>query len=271
MPDPNPEPPIPTPTPHAQSPTPNPQPLIPMRIFALGDLHLAGGTGKTMDRFGDHWINHDQKIFDSWKQKINPDDLVIIAGDTTWAMRLDQALPDLQRIGEMPGLKILIKGNHDYWWHTLTKLRRALPESIQPLQAGFAIIDRVAVAGTRGWLCPNDSYFRDQDRTVYEREIGRLRSALTQVDERRSEFDSLIVALHYPPTSQNHESTGFTELIDEYQVDTCVYGHLHGDDIRTALTGFHRGVRYYLVSADAAGFEPVEIVVPNKRSDNSED
>jgi len=243
------------------TPIPNPQSPTPMKIFAIGDLHLAGGTGKTMDRFGDQWINHDQKIFESWKQKVATDDLVIVAGDTTWAMRLDQALPDLQRIGDMPGLKILIKGNHDYWWETLSKLRRSLPESIRPLQAQFAVFNRVAVAGTRGWICPNDSHFSDDDGKIYEREIARLRRALSLADGQRSEFDSLIVALHYPPTSQDHESTGFTELIEQYGADTCVYGHLHGDDIRTALTGPHRGVMYYLVSADAAAFQPVEINV----------
>jgi len=230
-----------------------------MRIFAIGDLHLAGGTGKTMDRFGDHWINHDQKIFASWKERVDPDDLVIIAGDTTWAMRFDQALPDLTRIGDMLGLKILIKGNHDYWWQTLSKLKRALPATIRPLQAGFTVVNRIAVTGTRGWISPNDSHFGVEDGKIYEREIARLRRALAEADEQRSEFDSLIVALHYPPTSQNHESTGFTELIEQYRADICVYGHLHGDDIRTALTGLHRGVMYYLVSADAAGFQPVEI------------
>jgi len=233
-----------------------------MRVYAIGDLHLAGGTGKTMDRFGDHWLNHDQKIFESWKKKIQSNDLVIVAGDTTWAMRLDQALPDLQRIGDMPGQKILIKGNHDYWWQTLSKLRRALPESIHPVQAGFAIFERVAVVGTRGWLCPNDTHFDNEDRKIYEREIGRLSSALSQIDHRRDEFDCMIIALHYPPTSQNHESTGFTELIEQYRAAICVYGHLHGDDIKTALTGSHRGVMYYLVSADAAEFSPVEISLP---------
>lgn len=240
-----------------------------MRIFAIGDLHLAGGTGKTMDRFGDHWINHDQRIFGRWKEKVDPDDLVIIAGDTTWAMRLDQALPDLQRIGELPGIKILIKGNHDYWWQTLSKLRRALPESIRPLQAGFTIVNRIAVAGTRGWLCPNDSHFGDDDRKIYEREVARLSSALSLVDERRGEFDCLIVALHYPPTSQSHESTGFTELIEQHHANICVYGHLHGDDINTAMTGIHRGVRYCLVSADAARFEPVEIPVSSNNQGNN--
>jgi len=230
-----------------------------MRLYAIGDLHLAGGTGKTMDRFGDHWINHDQKIFESWKRSVERDDLVIIAGDTSWAMRLDDALSDLQRIGEMPGLKILIKGNHDYWWDTLSKLRKVLPDSIRPLQAGCAIINRVAVVGTRGWLCPNDSHFGDDDRKIYERELGRLRNALGQLDRTQDQFDCLIVALHYPPTAQDHEPTGFTELIEQYQADICVYGHLHGEDIKTALNGLHRGVMYYLVSADAANFSPVEI------------
>jgi uncharacterized protein len=232
-----------------------------MRVFAIGDLHLAGGTGKTMDRFGEHWRDHDRKIFEAWERNVAADDLVLIAGDTSWAMRLEDALPDLERIGQMPGLKLLVKGNHDYWWETRSKMSRVLHPSINILQASSIIVNRVAVAATRGWVCPNDSHFEEEDAKLYEREVGRLRAALGTLRGRESEFDTLIVALHYPPTNNRHQPSGFTELIDEYRADVCVYGHLHGDDIRTALTGLRENTEYQLVSADAAGFAPVQIMI----------
>src|SRR5215813_8890709 len=117
-----------------------------MKIYAIGDMHLAGGTGKTMDRFGEHWRDHDRKIFDAWERLVSPEDLVLVCGDTTWAMRLEQASEDLARIGRMPGRKILIKGNHDYWWVTQTKLSRTLDASITPLNGTSVIVDRIAIA-----------------------------------------------------------------------------------------------------------------------------
>jgi predicted phosphohydrolase len=228
-----------------------------MRVFAIGDMHLAGGTGKTMERFGEPWRDHDRKIFEAWERLVAPDDVVIIAGDTSWAMRLESALADLERIGNMKGRKILIKGNHDYWWETKSKLRRALHPSIEVVQASSIVIGGIAIAGTRGWICPNDADFKEHDRKIYEREVLRLRLALESL--RSAKYDRLIVALHYPPTNDRHEPSGFTELIDQYGADACVYGHLHGESIRTALTGLRGNTHYYLVSADAANFSPVEI------------
>lgn len=230
-----------------------------MRVFAIGDLHLPGGTAKTMDRFGEHWRGHDRKIFDAWQHTVRSDDLVLVVGDTSWATHLDAALPDLQRIGQMPGLKLLVKGNHDYWWETRSKMVRVLHPSINIIHASSIIVNRIAVAGTRGWICPEDSTFREEDAKIYEREVGRLRMALKSLHGREGDFDALIVALHYPPISGRHQSSGFTEIIDEYGAAACVYGHLHGDDIRSALTGIRKRTRYYLVSADAAGFCPAEI------------
>lgn len=227
-----------------------------MKVFAIGDLHLAGGTGKTMDRFGDHWLNHDQKIFDAWERLVSEDDLVIVAGDTSWAMRLEDALPDLNRIGEAKGTKLLIKGNHDYWWETKSKMTRALHPSIGILNASSIIINRIAVVGTRGWTCPNDEHFDELAAKIYEREVGRLRAAFESLRGREPEFDSLIAALHYPPTNAAHEVSGFTALIDEHGADTCVYGHLHGDDISGALTGLRGKTKYHVVSADAVDFAP---------------
>ena len=230
-----------------------------MNIFAIGDLHLAGGTGKTMDRFGEHWHNHDQKIFEAWERTVSNDDLVLVVGDTSWAMRLHDALPDLERIGQMPGLKLLLKGNHDYWWETRSKMSRVVHSSIKIVQSNSIIVNRIAIAGTRGWLCPNDAHFEEEDAKIYEREIGRLRTALETLRGREGEFDALIVALHYPPMNSAHQASGFTELIDEYGANACVYGHLHGDDIKTGPTGLRGKTAYYLVSADAAQFAPAAI------------
>jgi len=235
-----------------------------MKVFAIGDLHLSGGTGKTMDRFGEQWRYHDRKIFDAWEQTVRSEDLVLIVGDTSWAMRIEEALPDLDRIGQMTGQKLLVKGNHDYWWQSNAKMARALNPSIRILNGSSMIVNRVAVAGTRGWICPNDSHFEERDARVYQREVGRLRAALTSLRGHENEFDALIVALHYPPTNAAHESSGFTDLIDEYGAGICVYGHLHGEDIPSALTGLRGRANYHVVSADAVDFAPAEI---NTRSE----
>jgi hypothetical protein len=227
-----------------------------MRVFAIGDLHLEGGSGKTMDRFGENWHNHDVKIFEAWERIVADDDLVLVVGDTSWAMRLEDALSDLERIGRMKGHKLLLKGNHDYWWQSLAKFKRVLDPSIEIVNASSTIIDRVATAGTRGWVCPNDSYFADSDQKIYQREVGRLKAALESLRGRESEYDSLIVALHYPPTNDKHETSGFTELIDEYRADVCVYGHIHGEFIQNALCGLRGHTAYRLVSADAVDFSP---------------
>jgi len=231
-----------------------------MRVFAIGDLHLEGGTGKTMDRFGDIWIGHDRKIFEAWDRIGSGDDLLILAGDTTWAAKLDAALPDLERIGQMKGRKIIIKGNHDYWWETKSKLIKALPPSIVPIQSDAVAIDGVALAGTRGWTCPGTEGFTDEDLKIYRREVGRLRLALERLAARKTDYDHLIVALHYPPTNGQQDTSDFTRLIDEFKADACVYGHLHGEWTREGLTGKRGSATYHLVSADFVNFIPVRIL-----------
>src|SRR5215470_11511460 len=231
-----------------------------MRVFAIGDLHLEGGTGKTMDRFGDIWIGHDRKIFEAWDRIGSGDDLLILAGDTTWAAKLDAALPDLERIGQMKGRKIIIKGNHDYWWETKSKLIRALPPSMMPIQSDAVVIDGVALAGTRGWTCPGTEGFTDEDLKIYQREVGRLRLALERLAARKTDYDRLIVALHYPPTNGQQGPSDFTRLIDEFKADACVYGHLHGEWTREGLTGKRGSATYHLVSADFVNFIPVRIL-----------
>jgi predicted phosphohydrolase len=236
-----------------------------MRVFAIGDLHLEGKTGKTMDRFGENWRDHDRKIFEAWERIVSEDDLLLLVGDTSWAMRLEDARRDLDRIGEMKGQKLMVKGNHDYWWTSVSKMTRELHPSIKVLQANSIIVNRVAVAGTRGWMCPGDTYFKGEDEKIYQREIGRLQSALGALKGREADYDSLIVALHYPPVNDCHDASGLTELIDESGADVCVYGHLHGEAIKTALTGQRGRTRYYLVSADAIEFAPAEIDIGETR------
>jgi len=230
-----------------------------MRIFAIGDLHLAGGTGKTMDRFGENWRNHDVKVFEAWEREVDAEDVILIVGDTSWAMRLDDARQDLERVGRMKGRKLLLKGNHDYWWESRAKLKRVLDPSIEIVNASSAIIGAVAVAGTRGWVCPNDSFFGAEDEKVYEREVGRLKTALESLRGREAEYQAIIVAMHYPPTNDKHEPSGFTDLIDEYGATVCVYGHIHGEHISNALTGLRGRTTYRLVSVDAVGFAPALI------------
>jgi predicted phosphohydrolase len=159
----------------------------------------------------------------------------------------------------MPGLKLLVKGNHDYWWESKSKMSRVLHPSIKVLQASSIVVNGIAVVGTRGWLCPNEARYEDQDARLYERELGRLRTAFESLRGREKEFNRLIVALHYPPTNSSHQPSGFTELIDEHGADICVYGHLHGEDISNALTGLRGRTSYFLVSADAANFAPAEL------------
>ncbi|HVG20331.1 MAG TPA: metallophosphoesterase [Blastocatellia bacterium] len=236
-----------------------------MRVFAIGDMHLEGGTGKTMDRFGDNWRNHDVKIFESWERLGRDDDLLLVVGDTSWAMRIEDALPDLERVGQMKGRKLLLKGNHDYWWQSPSKMSRALHPSIRVLNASSVVEGRTAIAGTRGWVCPDDSFFEEHDAKIYEREVGRLRAALQSLRGREGEFDSLVVALHYPPMNDKHEPSGFTELIDEYGADFCVFGHVHGEHIKSAFTGARGRTIYSLVSADAVDFTPAEIKTGERR------
>jgi predicted phosphohydrolase len=236
-----------------------------MRVFAIGDLHLEGGTGKTMERFGENWRNHDGKIFAAWDRIGRDDDLLLVVGDSSWAMRIEEAQADLDRIANMRGTKLLFKGNHDYWWQSSAKMSRILHPSIKIIQGNSIIINRVAVAGTRGWNCPGDSWFKPEDEKIYEREVLRLKAALDSLKGRESDFDSLIVALHYPPTNSKHEPSGFTELIDTHKANACVYGHLHGESINSALTGWRGNTYHYLVSADGVDFTPAKIDLSRRK------
>lgn len=225
-----------------------------MKVFAIGDLHLAGSMDKTMDMFGEQWEGHWDKIRSDWEQKVSATDLVLLPGDISWAMRLKEARQDLLEIDALPGVKVMLRGNHDYWWTSVTKLRAKLPPGILPLQNQAHRIGPYIVCGTRGWTCPSNGDFPAEDKKIYEREVGRLELSLKAARALNGTDSSLIGMLHFPPFNERRQESGFMRLFQEYGVKKVVYGHLHGKSLQSAFEGELNGVEYILVSSDHLGF-----------------
>ena len=224
-------------------------------LFAIGDLHMPGGDDKPMDVFGEHWTNHVERIFADWREKVSQEDTVLIPGDVSWAMRLEDALPDLQAIGRLPGRKLFVKGNHDLWWSSLQKLRAVLPEGMEVIQHTAVDVGDAVVCGTRGWNFPtDDAPLPEEDQRVLSRELIRLELALQAAVKMAAGEKPVIVMMHYPPLFAQLRDTPFTGLIAQYPVHTVVYGHLHGQAIHAGFNGVHDHVRYQLVSSDSLGF-----------------
>ena len=227
-----------------------------MRLFAIGDLHLSGGDDKPMDVFGPQWDRHFLRIRENWRQVVREEDTVLIPGDISWAMQLRDAQADLEEIARLPGRKILCKGNHDYWWNSVSQVRAALPEGMTALQHSAADLGDAVVCGTRGWMIPTkETPLSEQDEKICRREAERLRLALEDATAQAG-GRPLIVMTHYPPLLAGETDTVFTELMERFRVHTAVYGHLHGTGIQCGFTGEHHGVRYHLVSCDSIGFSP---------------
>ena len=232
-----------------------------MRLFAIGDLHMPGGDEKPMDVFGDHWEDHFAKIAQDWQQRVTEEDVVLIPGDTSWAMQLASAVPDLQAIDALPGRKILIKGNHDYWWGGIGQVRRALPEGMQAIQHDVVDLGDAVICGTRGWAYPTEETpLSQEDERIFNREMIRLELALQSAVKIAGERP-IVVMLHYPPLYNLDKDTPFTRLLEKYPVHTVVYGHLHGAGIRAGFTGEWQGIRYLLTSCDSLGFVLAEVPI----------
>lgn len=230
-----------------------------MRLFAIGDLHLPGGQEKPMDVFGDHWEGHFDRIAQDWRGRVTEDDVVLIPGDTSWAMQLADAIPDLNAIGELPGRKLLIKGNHDYWWGGIGQVRKALPVGMQAIQHDVVDLGEAVVCGTRGWAYPmQETPLSPEDERIFNREMIRLELALNAAVKQAGERP-IVAMLHYPPLYQQDRDTPFTRLLEKYPVHTVVYGHLHGAGIRAGFTGEHNSIRYLLTSCDSLGFTLQEV------------
>ena len=227
-----------------------------MRLFAIGDLHLSGGDDKPMDVFGPQWDRHFLRIQENWQKLVGDDDTVLIPGDISWAMQLEDARADLEEIGSLPGRKVICKGNHDYWWNSISRVRGILPASMKARQHSAIDLGDAVVCGTRGWMFPTEEApLGEQDEKIFRREAERLRLALEEAAGIAG-GRPVIAMTHYPPLLEGEKDTLFTELLEKYRVHTAVYGHLHGAGIRIGFTGEHRGIQYHLVSCDSIGFAP---------------
>jgi uncharacterized protein len=230
-----------------------------MSIYALSDLHLAFGIDKPMDIFGGNWENYMEKTEENWCKTVKDNDYVIIPGDISWATYIEQAVRDFAFIDSLPGRKIISKGNHDYWWSTMNKLEKFINvnnfNSIYFLHNNSYMAENVAICGTKGWLCPNGENFTKEDEKIFQRELIRLELSLKSI--KKNKVEKIITAIHYPPFNLPQKITGFIEIMVKYDVDICIYGHLHGEKQKNAVTGKHWGMEFKLVSADFLNFTPV--------------
>lgn len=254
-----------------------------MNVFALSDPHLSFGTpNKLMDRFGPQWVGHAAKIEKAWRERVGANDLVLVPGDVSWAMTLEQARPDLQFLGRLPGTKVLTKGNHDYWWSTISKVRAALPAGMHALQGDAVRVDDVVIAGTRLWDLPGVRFgevidwqggadarisaersLADESESlrIFERELGRLDRALAAMDALASDGALKIAATHYPPCGPRLEASRASELMERHGVRHAVFGHLHSlrRDLATSPFGAKGAITFTLASCDWIGFAPVVV------------
>ena len=270
-----------------------------MKVFAIGDLHLSGNPPtKPMDIFGPHWDNHWSRIKEDWNARITDEDIVFLVGDMSWALRLDEAACDLQEIASMPGKKYMIRGNHDYWWASANKMRNLMGDAITFLQGhGTAQLIQteegpriIAFGGTRAYLCPGDSHFTPEtDQSIYNRELIRTEAALQEMDKAvktliesfKSEANvdttdsdknnpltididkipvTKILLLHYPPFNESNTPSGFTDLMETYNVDMCIFGHLHDQISFKRIPKEFGSTKLELVSADYLDFRLKEIM-----------
>ncbi|MDR0752339.1 MAG: metallophosphoesterase [Christensenellaceae bacterium] len=240
-----------------------------MKIFAISDLHLGIGIDKPMDVFGSQWTDHWQKISEDWNMRVSNDDLIIVAGDISWTMTFENAKTDLNAIAELKGSKIFVRGNHDYWWHGISKIRATYPPSMFFLQNNAIKIGNYIFAGTRGWPSPEvdgnfpPSYAMNAENvdntTMYKRETIRLELSLIEAQKIKTGNDRLIGIIHYPPFNSRYSDSNFTQLFEKFSVSSVIYGHLHGTKSRTNMIYSKSGIKYYLTSCDLLNFKLLEL------------
>jgi predicted phosphohydrolase len=235
------------------------------RLFAIGDLHLSFASEKPMGIFGSNWDDHHLKIEEGWRASVATGDTVFLVGDLSWGLKFEEAEADLAWIHGLPGRKVLLKGNHDLWWQSVTRLR-ALYDDMAFLQNDSVPLvgagaEGVFLCGSRGWITPQEpSFSEDEDRRIYERELIRLR--LSFEDARKRGAERIVCGLHFAPSARPDIGSGFTELIEAYGAEQVVYGHLHGREaFGKGIKGARGGTGYALVSADYIDFRPQEILL----------
>lgn len=227
-----------------------------MKVYAISDLHLSFSSDKPMEVFGAAWDNYWQKITMDWQDKVEDDDLVLIAGDISWAMTLDNALVDIREIEKLKGNKVFIKGNHDYWWSSLSRIRAALGEKTFVIQNDALKFGNFVIAGSRLWNMVNQT---SEDKTINKREAMRLEMSLDKAQNMLEDGDVLIGMCHFPPFDATLADSEYTAIFEKYSVDSVVYGHLHGKDCRAVKYLEKNGVKYYLTSCDQVDNKLVRI------------
>lgn len=228
-----------------------------MSLYAIGDLHLSLGVNKSMDVFGGRWENYVEKIRTGFSA-LGDDDLTVLCGDLTWGMTMDEALPDFRFIDALPGKKLIIKGNHDYWWTTATKARNFFEKhgirTIDVLHNSSFEYGGASLCGTRGWFY-EESKGIDHDKKIMNREVMRLEASLSA-----ARTENIFAFLHYPPKYMSYVCPEILELLNKYNVKRCCYGHIHGAGCKFAFNGMLSGTEFTLVSADHVNFRPVKLI-----------
>ena len=223
-----------------------------MALYVLGDTHLSLGASKPMDVFPG-WNGYVERLERNWRKLIKPEDTIVLAGDISWAMRLNDTRRDFAFLQELPGQKLIMKGNHDYWWTTANKMNAYLKaegfDTLHILHNNSYSVEGYALCGTRGWF-----YEETGDQKVFKRELIRLEASLKAAGERPK-----LCFLHYPPLYQGYQCREILEMLEKYSVEQCCYGHLHGPVIRRRIEGERGNTAFSLISADYMGFVPKKI------------
>ena len=228
-----------------------------MALYAIGDLHLCLGAPKPMDIFGGAWVGYMDKLKEGMSC-IGPEDTTVLLGDLSWSLDLPNARADFAWINEIPGRKIILKGNHDYWWSTAAKFQKFCTENgfsdLHLLNNNCFEYEGYAICGTRGWFFEEERSGQ-HDEKVFRRELMRLEASLKAAGEKPK-----LVFLHYPPRYKGYECREILELLEKYEVRRCFYGHLHGGSHKLAMEGQWDGVKFRLVAADYLGFKPYSVI-----------
>lgn len=231
-----------------------------MSLYAISDLHLSFNEDKPMDIFGDNWENHQEKIKDNWEKTVKQDDLVLLPGDFCWAMYLQDAYKAFEYLEKLPGKKLLLKGNHDYWWTTITKMRNYLQEnnfnSIDFIYNNSYEFENYIICGTRGWMISETD---SENQKILNRELERLKLSLEHAKNNFNlEGKKIIVCMHYPPIKEDNISE-FVKIMKENKVQICLYGHLHGNAQKEIKDGIIDNINFKMVSCDYTNFELIKI------------
>ena len=228
-----------------------------MSLYVIGDLHLSLGTDKPMDIFGG-WEGYVDKLLNNWQNKVRPEDTVVVPGDISWASRLSEAVTDFDFINRLNGRKIILKGNHDYWWTTMSKMNKFLEENgfdtISILNNNCYKYEKYGICGTRGWINDNTA---PADAKVIAREAMRLEASICAAE---SEGLEPLVFLHYPPVFANDCNYDILDVLFRHSITLCYYGHIHGKSCEYAVKGIRDGIDYHLISSDYIKFDPELII-----------